>query len=561
MVVNIDQITEKIVAMYTKNNNTVSMCIRGRDYVVKNWRKKQKNWRIIMKMPSLFKNLYSRDQLFFLLLFVLLSTPALAATYYISPTGSDSNTGALGQPFATFAHSFTKMSGGDTLYIMDGRYTQDIKNVPSGSPGNYTKIYAVNDYEVEIDGNGSLPSSNWTALVYLIGKSYIKIKGIVAHDSRADSHVLMISGGSQYIEVNNSIFYEGGSTKYSFPIYIGSSNILLEDVVAFGHGRYTIRLEGNNSGTILRRCIARSDSGYYASEPINTYGLYKANGAVLENCIAIDGNPTTHVTDHANFFIHTHTSSPAKNNTLYGCMAINSASDAPGFLLDADQGDGIGGDDNNRAINCLAIDTSRGIQIQSGTAEQLINCSSISNAAMGIRLNAGGQDAIIRNCLSYSNSSNAYLRNGGTYDEFSYNGYYGNSTNTLGGFSCSTGCTSANPGLLYPVRIESGSSYKGSGAGGADIGANIVKRYKNGSLTSTDLWPWPNEDKIKEIMCGSTELSEVGRTGSLTPGWASSGKSLTEYIWEYLGNPIPPEIYGGSGTTDPPGTPANLRIK
>ncbi len=73
----------------------------------------------------------------------------------------------------------------------------------------------------------------------------------------------------------------------------------------------------------------------------------------------------------------------------------------------------------------------------------------------------------------------------------------------------------------------------------------MVKRYGSdgtrygeagyNTLTNTDLWPWSNEDRIK------ADMSAVS-----TRGFCASGQTLTKYIWEYLGNTIPPEIYGGS---------------
>ena len=87
--------------------------------------------------------------------------------------------------------------------------------------------------------------------------------------------------------------------------------------------------------------------------------------------------------------------------------------------------------------------------------------------------------------------------------------------------ACSAGCYTSDPradggipSLKYLLRIEPGSKLKGSGHGGADIGANVLYRYgMDGSrhgdpgfnaLTSAPLWPWPNEERIKTEMCEKT---------------------------------------------------------
>ena len=84
--------------------------------------------------------------------FLVLSSSSLyAATYYVD--GSQANDTRSGSSWAQakkyINSGVSLMSGGDTLYIRDGVYTGDLNriyNVPSGSAGNYTKIYAENDW-------------------------------------------------------------------------------------------------------------------------------------------------------------------------------------------------------------------------------------------------------------------------------------------------------------------------------------------------------------------------------------------------------------------------------
>jgi hypothetical protein len=119
--------------------------------------------------------------------------------------------------------------------------------------------------------------------------------------------------------------------------------------------------------------------------------------------------------------------------------------------------------------------------------------------------------------------------------------------------SCSTGEITTDPiangSLLYPVRVEDGSALDATGYNGQDYGANITKRYGAegtfygepgyNTLTSEDIWPWPNEDRIKAQMATD---SDRGFAGYISP--FGSPATLTSYIWEYLGNEIPSNIYG-----------------
>src|SRR5919106_1527073 len=66
---------------------------------------------------------------------------SLAATYYLSPTGSDANAGtSVAAPWKTFRFALPKLQPLDTLLLLDGVYDgsnsgfPDITNI-HGSPG------------------------------------------------------------------------------------------------------------------------------------------------------------------------------------------------------------------------------------------------------------------------------------------------------------------------------------------------------------------------------------------------------------------------------------------
>jgi hypothetical protein len=81
--------------------------------------------------------------------------------------------------------------------------------------------------------------------------------------------------------------------------------------------------------------------------------------------------------------------------------------------------------------------------------------------------------------------------------------------------------------VRHIVRVEPGSPYRGAGSRG-DIGANVVNRYQDGVQTSTPLWPWPHEARLRAEMCAIP-----------SGAFCASGKPLTRYVWEYLGHPMP----------------------
>src|SRR6266700_2493900 len=72
-------------------------------------------------------------------------------TYFISTTGSDTNSGAQNSPFATFKKGLETMVAGDLLLVRGGTYNQSISkfaiNIPSGT--SYTNAITIQNFSGE----------------------------------------------------------------------------------------------------------------------------------------------------------------------------------------------------------------------------------------------------------------------------------------------------------------------------------------------------------------------------------------------------------------------------
>ena len=109
--------------------------------------------------------------------------------------------------------------------------------------------------------------------------------------------------------------------------------------------------------------------------------------------------------------------------------------------------------------------------------------------------------------------------------------------------------------LKYLTRIEASSRLQTAGSSGGPVGANVIYRWgATGTLwgetgydtiTSELLWPFPNEDVIKADMASYNGPGGTGARG-FTTGNSLDGtpQTLTKYVWEYLGNQIPADVYG-----------------
>ncbi|WP_372845620.1 hypothetical protein [Pontiella sp.] len=91
------------------------------------------------------------------------SASAMAAEYYVAPTGDNRNLGTLKQPFATIQHAVDKMWSGDTCHIRAGVYRETIDlGGKAGAPGRPITLTAYNGEKVVLDGTMAI-DGKWTS--------------------------------------------------------------------------------------------------------------------------------------------------------------------------------------------------------------------------------------------------------------------------------------------------------------------------------------------------------------------------------------------------------------
>ena len=470
---------------------------------------------------------------------LFLSSFVYAATYYVDgAVATDSGNGSQSSPKKYIKSGIALMSGGDTLIIADGTYTGTQNNmctdggwdwtgIPDGSSGAYTTIKAANDFGVIIDGGGTLTG------LYPNGLSYAVIQGIIFQNGGSNvyltncDHVKILKCAGVDAAAGNVCNFNSADGDY----------ILFEDCFSWGRGRYKFLIGGGSTYTILRRCVGRYD--YHDAE--NPHGVFSFYGGsstdcYVQNCIAVDGlaasgygttalyapNGSTRLTFDScivlnnggagNFFESGATSPTLKNSVIwYGTSAGTAASQS------------YSEPSNETVINCTLGRFPYGI-ISAHTS--------------------------VSNSIFYGMTSDAI-----SWSTNNYCNLYGNGNNyssTTGGVNNVVYSPLTN-GLRYLPRIESSSTLKTAGSSGGQIGAQIIYRLgvsgtlygETGwnTLTDENLWPFPNEDVIREKM-RVYNLHDVNGTR----GFCADGQTLTKYIWEYLGNTIPPEIYGAPAT-------------
>jgi hypothetical protein len=496
-----------------------------------------------------------------------------AATYYVSTTGSDTGgDGSSAKAWKTIGFGLGRMASGDTLIIKAGTYT-DLQNfingqanrIPSGTAGQYTTIMAETPGAVRIKNSGSLQYYD-NPLNLPTSSSYIRVDGIVFEIANSVYPEFIGTIDGNFNKITRSFFKRGGQMEeYGGWVFMGGSNNLIEDSAGVGSGRYGFAMGGPGATTqrnILRRVVGRLD--YSASDqPKATFNVYgndsgtNVRDILLQNCIAVDGRkgksggqPT-----YGGFYFPKN----VVNVTVQGSIVLNVEAEYAGYFL--------------KEMN------SQNVKIVDSIAWGGYGTSSIA----GIRVNSAGNGFTVDHVtvggygVAYHNresgsprilTSSLFLNNAAASD--SDYGWTTLASNAFNPSSQARGTSqvsvSASP-LKYLVRAEAGSELSGKGADGRDVGANVTKRYgRSGTLwgeagydqlTTENLWPWILEDRIKAIFSepNTPPSGAVPATNDTTRGFAAAldkfGKpmTLTRYVWQFLGNEIPADIYGTSTTT------------
>lgn len=508
-----------------------------------------------------------------LIIAVLISIPGYTATLYM---GS-------GETYTNLQAAMAAMSAGDTLIIRDGTYTGtsnqiDANHMPPSSNSSWTTIKAENDGAVYFDGENARNMFDSTPNDLQVANRHWIFEGIIWCRSSGTTVGLNYA---QYVKFLRCGAYDAGAgNNTNFSASRGSQYILFEGCYSYGTGRY--KFVGYQSDhLIFRNCVARIDGANPQGEVLAGFSMYSVDDTEVQNCIVIDSDQTdywSNVGVMGGAFCVPSTNQDANRVTFTRCIALNT--EVGSF--------GVNGNNDLDAIdvtatNCVFWDSG----VQSGRTENtvllrgidtVIDHCTFGSSVTGTSLytygfnsydyTTGKGSCTLTNNIIYaltggqglfydveSEDYNALYDN---YNNYAYNTSQGAhtqlTTNPI--YNASTNPTGA---LKYITRIESGSTLSGDGSTG-DIGANVdyligtagTLHGETGYATSTgtSMWPFPNEALIKTKLAAYSNGGLSGARGFCTgTSLDGSAQTLTKYIWEYLGNQIPADIYGSSPST------------
>jgi hypothetical protein len=404
---------------------------------------------------------------------VVASASAPACDYYASPTGSGSNSGLT--PLRPFRpQDFWALARpGKTLCLLDGTYrgapfmlAPPTQGEPTlvGTSAKPITIRALNDGQVRIDGQG-------VRRPVLIGAaSWVLLEGF---DACCSSENVVSIFDSHDVTLRRIVAWDAKDvpdiSDYMVLTASYSPRVTFEDVAGFGRGRKIFQFIANTTnGSICRRCWGRWE-GYESirSKPrIGFQSSYRAPNTLAENVLMTWSAEQVSANLGAPDTVLFVSNEAAGLLRVLGSVAYvkgNAASFHPADLVENHIADG----------NILLQDMI--VVIEPGFFPSKIGFS--------LR-NVRNPPALTATRLSF---------------------WGGSGTNRIGNqWEQTNVCASRK----FPGQCPN--PYTGAN------GANVCKRYVNGTLTNDVLWPWPMDQRIKAALAAAGRNVLAGSAGTVT---------------------------------------------
>jgi len=133
---------------------------------------------------------------------------ASGGVYFVAPDGNDSNPGTEPKPWQTITKAARTLTAGDTVYIRNGIYKEQVVPERSGAEGRYVTYRAYEGEEPVIDGSEiNLPQGK-RGLFYIKEKEFIRVIGLTIINAGPGEEAggIMIRSSGNIIVSNNHTY-------------------------------------------------------------------------------------------------------------------------------------------------------------------------------------------------------------------------------------------------------------------------------------------------------------------------------------------------------------------
>jgi chitodextrinase len=244
---------------------------------------------------------------------------AYATTYYVSPSGINTNNGtSLSTPVQTInkALSMAK-SAGDIIYVRGGTYNETVQV----NQNNITLSAYQNEIPV-IDGKTNLPGADWSAMVDLNGNNII-LKGFEVKNSNYNCSYAGGVGINSYGN-SNTLRNINAHDNCSNGIYVAGDYSIVEDSDVYHNSRVWVVWRGSKG---WGAGLSSADGGHNSVNPGVSTGNIMRRNKVHENwgegiscfnttqCLIEDS--ISYNNRAANIYIQNATYTTAQRNLIY----------------------------------------------------------------------------------------------------------------------------------------------------------------------------------------------------------------------------------------------------
>jgi hypothetical protein len=407
-------------------------------------------------------------------------TPAIACDYYASPNGAGTGL-SPSSPFQVA--KFWGLAQGKTLCLLDGVYTgaNSMITPPSGLNGNAAQkitIKALNDGQVRIDGQGVRTP------IRLYNNDHFIIEGLNA--ANGSGSVISLYTGADNNTIRRVCAWNANPDANARVWGIGGgqsgSNNLLEDICGFGTGRRILGItQGGHFVTVRRGWFQWEQQNSVTGPQTVVQCCYHSTNNLFENIISTTDWTGSGSSTFNGGAIGFHIGGEGTNHRVLGSIFYNLSSQNTSNqsrLVFTDWGDTPHGPFLFKDIVLYTEQSKKPFELFRPTTAGLCNDCFVTNTT-----EIGGTASTIASTWKVSNR----------------------------------------------VDVDTVAAAPNVWNSGGSNGARVCKRYLNGILTSTPLWPWPMNQRIIDAM----------RAAGKTP------VDITKTMEQMFG-PIPSECRSGS---------------
>lgn len=188
-----------------------------------------------------------------LLLFTFTSISLFAqsgSTFYVSKSGSNSNSGSYTAPWLTIQHAANSVTAGATVYVEAGVYNESVTFPASGTASNYITFANYPGQTSTIDGTG-LSVTGTQGLMNIINQSYIRVSGFEIRNYTTASASLTpagiwVTGSGAGLQLLNNIVHnitttsEKNGNAFGIAVY-GTSSTPITNLTISGNQVYSLK--------------------------------------------------------------------------------------------------------------------------------------------------------------------------------------------------------------------------------------------------------------------------------------------------------------------------------